>query len=233
MTTQHSDTADRSSVRTSPRIRLVYAAGVVAGLLGPLLFVGVAVTLGVLRPGYSFVANPIVALFEGPTGWIQNINFVVVGVMIVAFAIGLHLDVRRTSRDAIGPTLIGASGIGPLWAGLTAPMPVHFAVTFVSAGLGFVVLSRRLARDPHYRGLAAYALLTGIAILVVLPVHSLLALPVDGPLHPWWGALNWSTVVLWMVGIFILAVRLAGSARGIGRSAKLGSSTEAAMAAVL
>jgi hypothetical protein len=40
-----------------------------------------------------------------------------------------------------------------------------------------------MARDPTWQRLAGYALTTGIAILVVIPIHSLLALPADGPLH--------------------------------------------------
>lgn len=178
-----------------------------AGFLGPLLFVVVAVTLGVQHPGYSFVTSPVVALVEGPNGWVQSANLVLLGTSVIAFAIGLHFAVRRSRFGAAGPLLLGAGGIGPVWAGLTAPMPVHFAVTFVGAGLGFVLLSRRLAHDPRWRGVSSYALATGVAILVVLPIHSLLALPEGGPLHEWWGLLNWTALVLWLAGLVVLASR--------------------------
>lgn len=78
---------------------------------------------------------------------------------------------------ALGPALLALSGLGPVLAGVTAPVPVHFAVTFLGAGIGLIVLSRRIAHEPSWDGLTEYALATGIAILVVIPIHSALALP--------------------------------------------------------
>jgi hypothetical protein len=103
----------------------------------------VAVVQGLLRPGYSFMADPVVALVAGPSGWVQDLNFVVLGAAMIA------------------------------------------------------VLSRPMAADPSWRRLGGYALTTGIAILVVIPIHSVLAFPADGPLHPWWGLFNWSAMPAW------------------------------------
>jgi hypothetical protein len=66
---------------------------------------------------------------------------------------------------------------------VAGPRPAHFLLTFLGAATGLIVLSRPMARDPTWQRLAGYALTTGIAILVVIPIHSLLALPADGPLH--------------------------------------------------
>ena len=46
--------------------RPVLAALAAAGILGPVVFAVVAVVQGLLRPGYSFVAHPVVALVAGP-----------------------------------------------------------------------------------------------------------------------------------------------------------------------
>lgn len=80
------------------------------------------------------------------------------------------------------------------------------------AGIGLIALSRRMAQDPSRDGLAGYALVTGIAILVVIPIHSALALPQGAP-HPWWGLLNWSALALWVTCVAILAGRLLRVAR--------------------
>jgi hypothetical protein len=48
-----------------------------AGIPGPVVFAVVAVVQGLLRPGYSFVAHPVIALVAGPSGWVQDLNFVV------------------------------------------------------------------------------------------------------------------------------------------------------------
>jgi hypothetical protein len=45
---------------------------------------------------------------------------------------------------------------------------VAFPMTFVDAGVGLIVMSRRMAHDPRWRNLGAYALATGIVVLVLL-----------------------------------------------------------------
>lgn len=94
--------------------RPVLVALAAAGIVGPVVFAVVAVVQGLLRPGYSFVAHPVVALVAGPTGWVQDINFVVLGAAMIAYAIGLHLGVHPTRWAVAGPTLFALSGIGPL-----------------------------------------------------------------------------------------------------------------------
>ena len=180
----------------------------VAGVVGPVTFAVVALMLGLLRPGYSFVADPAVKLVAGPGGRVQDVSFVVLGSFMIAYAIGLHLGVRPTRWGVIGPTLLALSGVGPVLAGVTSPIPPHFLITFLGAGIGLIVISRRMARDPRWRSLAAYALTTGIAILVVIPTHSLLALPPGAPLHPWWGLFNYLAITLWLACTVALALRL-------------------------
>jgi len=45
-----------------------------------------------------------------------------------------------------------------------------FIMTFLGGGIGLIVMSRRMARDPRWRSLATYALLSGIAMLVLIVV---------------------------------------------------------------
>lgn len=86
--------------------RLVLVALAAAGIVGPVVFAVVAVAQGLLRPSYSFVAQPVVALVAGPSGWVQNLNFVVLGAAIIAFAIGLQLGVRPTRWAVLGPRAV-------------------------------------------------------------------------------------------------------------------------------
>ncbi|MDN5749993.1 MAG: hypothetical protein L0H64_16010 [Pseudonocardia sp.] len=65
-------TANRGAIR-------VLAA---AGVAGPVVFAGTTVVLGLLRPGSSFVADPLVALVFGPGGWVQRANLMVVGLLV-------------------------------------------------------------------------------------------------------------------------------------------------------
>lgn len=190
-------TTNRGSIR-------VLAA---AGIAGPVLFAVTTVALGLLRPGFSFVADPLVALVFGTGGWVQRANLMVVGLLLMVFAVGLHRALPRTRWGAAGPALLALSGVGPVLAGFTDPVPPHFMLVFGSATVAFVLLSRRMARDPGWRGLSGYTLGTAIAIVVVVPLHSALALPVGAPLHPWWGVLNHTAVALWLGCVFVLAIR--------------------------
>ncbi|MGF1473029.1 MAG: DUF998 domain-containing protein [Rubrobacteraceae bacterium] len=193
--------------------RPVIAALAGAGIAGPILFALVALVLGLLRPGYNFVADPVVKLVAGPNGWVQHVSFVILGSFVIAYAIGLHLGIRPTRWDVVGPALLAFSGIGPVLAGVTSPIPPHFVITFLGAGIGFMVISRRMAHDPKWQSLAAYALATGIAILVVVPAHNILALPPGAPLHSLWGLLNYLAITLWLACTVVLASRLRRVAR--------------------
>lgn len=185
----------------------------IAGLVGALGFLATTVALGLARPGYSFVADPVVALADGPNGWAQHLNLAMLGVLVLVLAAGVHAGIRPARWGAAGPAMLALGALGPVLAGVTGPVPPHFVLTFTGAVLGFALLSRRMARDPQWRGLAGYSLVTAVAIAVVVPVHSALALPADGPLHPWWGLLNWLAVSLWLVAVAVLATRLLRVAR--------------------
>ncbi len=195
--------------RRSPQVGALGTMGVV----GVAVAAAVSVVLGVIRPGYSFVALPIVALLSGPNALVQSANFVVLGVSVILAAAGLHLGIRPGRFGASGPALLALSGVGPVLAGLTGPVPVHFVVTFVGAGIGLILVSRRMAHDPAWQRPARYALVTGVMILVLIPIHSALALPDGAPLHPWWGLLNWTVVALWLTCTAVLAGRLVRLAR--------------------
>jgi hypothetical protein len=86
----------REGTAQAQQPRPLIAALAAAGILGPVVFAVAAVVQGLLRPGYSFVAQPVVALVAGPSGWVQDLNFVVLGAAMIAFAIGLQLGVRPT-----------------------------------------------------------------------------------------------------------------------------------------
>lgn len=60
-----------------------------AGILAPVLFVGLFTLEGALRPDYTPQSMFISALSLGPRGWIQIANFMVLGVLLFLFALGL------------------------------------------------------------------------------------------------------------------------------------------------
>ena len=133
---------------------------IVAGLVAPFPFIALVILQGYLQPGYSHVVHPISALAALPLGWIQNINFYVLGTLMIAYAIGLHFSIRRAPRAAIGPTLVALSGVGLILSGVfpwrqengafIEPVGHVFGAltSFLGASIGHIVISRRMVRDP-------------------------------------------------------------------------------------
>jgi hypothetical protein len=94
------------------------------GLLGALLFVLTFLIEGAVRGGgYSAMRHPISALSMGEWGWVQQLNFIVTGILFLAFAIGL----RRTlqPRSLWGPLLIGIVAVGLIGAGIFTCDPLN------------------------------------------------------------------------------------------------------------
>ena len=206
--------------------RSVIAALAAAGIAGLVIFAGVALVQSLLRPEHSFVADPISALAVGPSGWVQDVNFLVFGALMIAYAIGLHLGVRPTRWGVVGLAFLVLSGAGLVWAGLFPSTDatgarwddrvlhiVAFPMTFLGGGLGLIVMSRRMAGDPRWRRVATYALATGIAVLLLLLAGAGLVRPSGAPLHPSWGLFQWALLAVWFPCTVVLALRLLRVAR--------------------
>jgi hypothetical membrane protein len=173
-----------------------------AGIIGPVLFtVGFLAQEAFRRDGYDPIAEPVSALEAGPNGWVQQVNFVVFGLLTIAFAVGLHRGLRPTKAGMIGPALLSVSGVGALLAavyplredaaGVTYDPGGHIIagfMFFMTSAVGLIVVSRRVARDPRWRrGIATYTLWAGILALAGNLAGGVLFMPDDAPLHDWAG----------------------------------------------
>jgi hypothetical membrane protein len=184
-----------------PAIQAHQDWGAWAGVVGSVLFTGTYMVQEVLRRDeYSPMAEPVSALEAGPNGWVQQANFVVFGVLTLAFAVGLHRGIRPSRRGLVGPALLFVSGIGLLLAaafplredaaGVTYDPGGHFVaglVFFLSSAVGLVAVSRRLTGDPRWWGIATYTRWCGLLALAGFVLLGALAMPDDAPLHEWAG----------------------------------------------
>jgi hypothetical protein len=157
--------------------RLWLACGVVAGPL----YVVVSLAQAKTRDGFDLARHPWSFLSNGDLGWLQISNFVLVGVLTIAFAVGLR---RVWSRPGWAPRLIAVYGASLILAGVfradpaqgfpvgTPPGPGtvswHGNLHFVVGGIGFAcliaacfVLARRFAAGGR-RGWAWYSRITGV-----------------------------------------------------------------------
>ena len=164
----------------------------ICGAIAGPLFVITFLIEGATRADYNPLRHPVSSLALGDLGWIQGINFVATGLLLLAFAIGL----RRTLRPAFWrPLLIGLIGISLIGAGIfiTDPMNgyppgtplilteysdhgrIHdlFGVlTFLGLPITCLVFGFGFVRARKY-GWAAYSALSGIAMFVFFVLTSM------------------------------------------------------------
>lgn len=191
-----------------------------AGIVGPIWFTTLVVLQGLLLPDYSHVRLPVSALAAWPTGWIQNMNFLVTGALLIAFALALHNGVQPTRRGGTGVALLVLGGLGVVWAGIfpwtmvdgvpteTAPHVIGAVMAFAATGFGFFVFSRRMSADSRWRHLATYTRLTGIAVLLLFVAVGFFAIDDGAPLHAWAGLLQRLLCAVWFACLIVLAIRL-------------------------
>ena len=166
-------------------------AGVVAGPL----FLVVSFAQIPFRDGFDMTRHAFSFLLLGPGGWVQTVNFLLVGLLYIAAGRGLRrwLTGRAGRVAQILATTLGA---GLIVGGLFPPPPsfgypvgapagapaelsstaVLHATGFILGMLSFTILQFVLAHwlwRRHQRRWAAAALLTGAALLSVPPTSAL------------------------------------------------------------
>lgn len=74
-----------------------------AGIVAPVIFVGVFTLEGIVRSGYDPISMYISALSLGARGWIQIVNFLVLGLLLFLFTRGLakEFSTKNAARGGI------------------------------------------------------------------------------------------------------------------------------------
>lgn len=194
-----------------------------AGMVGPVLFTATFVVEQWLRRDtYDWVAEPVSNLEAGPDGWVQQANFVVFGVLMAGFAVGMAREVTGRRLGRVGPAFLGLSSAG-LFLAAVFPMEqdaqgvaydpgLHFVagVTFfLSSGLALLALSRSLAGDARWGRLPAYALVAGLLAFAGFVLLGRLAIPDGAPWHPYAGLAQRVVIVtITFPCLVLLAARL-------------------------
>lgn len=166
-----------TAVRCTPEAaitRSLLGYGVIAGPF----YVVVSVAQGLAKDGFDFRRHAWSMLANGPYGWIQSVNLLLTGLMIIAFAVGLG----RNGAGRGAARLVGVFGAGMIGAGVFRADPGmgfpagtpdgpgtvswHGGLHFAVSGVGFlclVVAVMLLARrfQPAFSRVTAVAFLIG------------------------------------------------------------------------
>lgn len=185
-------TAHRRALMHSSRLHRVLLG---SGMLGSLLFTATFLIAGASRAGYDPWRQPISALSLGAGGWVQSANFIVFGLLMGCFAIGLRGALAPGAGARWAPLLQGMVAAGLIIDGIFAQDPgkgyppgiaavstssMHGGLHLVGLGLAATalparcfVLARRFASEPRWRGWATYSIITGVLFVVLLAVFGM------------------------------------------------------------
>lgn len=162
--------------------KYLLACGVVAGPFYLLL----GVVQGLVREGFDFERHPLSVLANGPGGWVQTVNFVLSGALVIAAAMGMArvLGMRRLTcwflagfgLCMILAAIFPADPVDGFPPGTPEGFPTSVSTTglihFIAGGVGFLFLGiSALAASwtMHRRSapaLAGLSLICGLAVLV-------------------------------------------------------------------
>jgi hypothetical membrane protein len=194
------------------------------GIIGPTLFVAIFTIEGWLRPGYEPLKMYVSELSLGARGWIQIVNFIVLGVLLFVFTRGVAAEFQagKASRGGLilltiiailflvsGPFLMDPMGTPPDQAS------VHGTIHGLAGGIIFLLMPiscfvflRRFRVDTNWQSLQWWTLALGIVIavaVVLLTISSKLP-KVQNIFKDWLGLIQRVIIVPFMAWVFIFAL---------------------------
>ncbi|HWD89860.1 MAG TPA: DUF998 domain-containing protein [Mucilaginibacter sp.] len=125
------------------------------GVSGSLIFNVVYFSFGMLTPNYDELSQPIGRLELAPHGWIQSLNFLILGLFTGIFAIGLRRELAGGFGAAVLPAFHFVTAFGLVLMGVFIHEPAHTYVsflTFFSIQFSFLVFARLFWRDERWPG---------------------------------------------------------------------------------
>jgi hypothetical protein len=88
----------------------------IAGIIAPILYISIAVLMGLLEPGYSH-RTMMMSILGGVGGWrgaAFNFGLALTGLLLMTFGFGLQRGINQGKGNKIGHYLLVITGIGML-----------------------------------------------------------------------------------------------------------------------
>jgi len=197
-----------------------------AGVIAPALFVTVFTLEGWLRPGYEPLKMYVSALSLGPRGWIQIVNFIVFGTLLLVFTRAIAAEFQSGKAARGGSILLTIIAICYLASGpfVTDPagtpqnqMTLQGMLHGIFGGIVFslmpvscFVFLRRFREDPKWQFLQWWTLALGtiIAVAVLLLTVATKLPAAQNVFNEWPGLIQRTAIVPFMIWLFIFALGL-------------------------
>jgi hypothetical protein len=207
----------------------------VAGVVGPAIFVAGFTGLGAVRLGYDPMRHHVSLLSLTADGWPQTINFLASGLLVLLAAFGLAAALADGPGRRAIPIAVALTGLGLIVAGIFPTDPVQgyppgtplempstastSAVIHVTAALvlfaALTVAALAGARRLQVRGRAGPAALSLLVAIVVLVANAATSTPPGtiSPVAPIAGLLQRISLIAglgWIAWFSLRTLRSAG-----------------------
>jgi hypothetical membrane protein len=130
----------------------LHTMAALAGILAPILYIGMVIILGLLEPGYSqrTMMMSILGAVQGWRGAIFNLGLVLIGVSLIVFGFGLHRNVNQGKGNRLGLILLIIAGAGLMGSG------------YYHCDVGCI----NIIQEPDFRGQMhmLFAFITGLSL---------------------------------------------------------------------
>ena len=205
-----------------------------AGIIGPALFVAIFTLEGWLRPGYEPYKMYVSELSLGPRGWIQIVNFIVFGLLLLMFTRGIAAKFQSGKAARAGIVLLTILAISFLVSGpfvmdpaSTPPdqMTLHGTLHGIFGGIAFTLMPigcfvflRCFREDPKWQFLQRPTLALGtVSAVGVILLSVATKLPntqnIFNGFHEWIGLIQRTALVPFMIWLFIFALGILRQSR--------------------
>jgi hypothetical protein len=197
-----------------------------AGIIAPILFVGLFTTEGAFRSGYNPQIMYISALSLGARGWIQIANFIVFGVLLLVFTIRISDEFQTGKASKSGLALLRILGIlfiisGPFvmdpMGTLNTNMTIHGAIHGIAGGIVFLLMPiicilylRRFLDDPDWHSFLWITLVLGIIEVTAVMFFTIVSKIPQNPnmFTDWLGLIQRVALIPFMIWLLFFAIEL-------------------------
>jgi len=151
------------------------------GIIAPILFTFLVIVASFLRTDYNQIYNFVSDLGVGPYSIIQNVNFVIFGLLVIVFSLGLRsgLSVSQGRALKAGIWFVTIFGLGVLFAGVFpedylsgVPHNLVSATAFLTIIAAQLLIWKGLKNADNYiwGKYRTYSLISGLLSIVLLLV---------------------------------------------------------------
>jgi len=154
-----------------------------------------------------------------PYGWIQSANYIIAGILICAFAVALRNELEGGFGILLIPLCHIIMALGCIVLGLSLNPQIQLyagGITFIFMIAGYLLMARRFATDPQWRGWVTYTIFS-VALMIVLCALFTYSVVHKGNLT---GVFERMLIITRLVWLFFFSAKLLGG-RSLGPVSKI------------